>query len=59
MINNLTLDWIISTLKKSGINSKQIVIDRLEKASDDELDELSCSIFKESVRRRSIEKKTS
>jgi len=26
----LSLNWIISTLKKSGINSKQLVIERLE-----------------------------
>lgn len=30
-------DWIISTLKKSGINSKKKVIDRLENISFEEL----------------------
>ena len=36
----LTLDWIIATLKKSGVNSKKLVIDRLENASHKELYEL-------------------
>lgn len=43
----LTLDWIITTLKKSGCNSKQIVIDRLEKAHYGELKELINSLVEE------------
>lgn len=45
MTNHLSLDWIISTLKKSGINSKQVVIDRLEKASNGKLRYLSNDIW--------------
>lgn len=41
----LTLDWIVRTLKKSGINSKQIVINRLEKASEEDLYILQNSIY--------------
>lgn len=45
MTDKLTLDWIITTLKKSGCNSKQIVIDRLEKASEEDLYILQNSIY--------------
>jgi hypothetical protein len=41
----LTLEWIISTLRKSGINSKKIVIDRLENASEEDLYILQNSIY--------------
>lgn len=39
-MNNLTIQWIIDTLKKSGCNSKQIVIDRLSNLSSEDLDNL-------------------
>ncbi len=42
--DKLTLDWIIATLKKSGINSKQVVIERLENANKNELRNLSNDI---------------
>lgn len=45
MTDNLTLNWIITTLKKSGINSKKIVIDRLENASEEDLYILQNSIY--------------
>ena len=44
MNETLTVEWIISTLKKSGINSKQIMIDRLENSSKNELRNLSNDI---------------
>ena len=40
----MTLKWIIETLKKSGINSKQLVIERLENATSYELLELFVDI---------------
>ena len=43
MEEKLTINWIINTLKKSGINSKQIVINRLQFASNDDLITLSNS----------------
>ena len=45
MEEKLTINWIINTLKKSGINSKQIVIDRLQLVSNDDLIALSNSCF--------------
>lgn len=33
----LTVEWIIETLKKSGCNSKQIVIEKLENANSNDL----------------------
>ena len=41
MTTDLTIKWIIEELKKSGCNSKQVVIDKLESASHKELYELS------------------
>lgn len=46
MIEPLTLEWIVSTLKKSGVNSKKQVIDRLEQATPFELLELFQDIKK-------------
>lgn len=43
MKEKLTINWIITTLKKSGINSKQIVIEKLQLASNDDLITLSNS----------------
>lgn len=43
MEEKLTINWIINTLKKSGVNSKQIVINRLQLASNDDLITLSNS----------------
>ena len=36
----MTIEKIVETLRKTGCNSKQQVIDMLSKASDDELKEL-------------------
>lgn len=41
----LTLDWIITTLKMSGVNSKKLVVDRLEKMNVNEMFDLEVSIF--------------
>ena len=40
----LTINWIISTLNKSGINSKKQVRERLQNASIEELEDLEKSI---------------
>lgn len=40
----LTLDYIIDTLKKSGINSKKLIIDKLINASEFDLLTLKRSI---------------
>ncbi|MCM1259642.1 MAG: hypothetical protein NC182_01700 [Prevotella sp.] len=40
----ITLDWIIQTLCKDGINSKKIVRDRLRNAKSNELYDLSYDI---------------
>lgn len=40
----LTLNWIIETLSKIGINSKKIVKDRLKNAKSNELYALSYDI---------------
>jgi hypothetical protein len=50
----LTLEWIISTLRKSGINSKKIVINRLEKAHCGELKELINSLVEEIISGRRL-----
>lgn len=50
MTDKLTLDWIITTLKKSGCNSKQIVIDRLEKAHCGELKDLINDLVNEIIK---------
>lgn len=42
----LTLNWIIETLSKSGINSKKIVKDRLRNAKSNELYALSADVCK-------------
>lgn len=39
-MNELTIQWIIETLKKEGCNSKKIVIDRLSNLSEEDLDAL-------------------
>lgn len=51
MNEKLTLNWIVETLKKSGIGSKQIVIERLEKADWNELLDLQESTWKEAEER--------
>lgn len=43
-MNKLTINWIISTLNKSGINSKKQVRERLQNASIEELEDLEKSI---------------
>lgn len=43
-ISNLTLDYIIDTLKKSGINSKKLIIEKLENATEFDLLTLKRSI---------------
>lgn len=43
-ISDLTLDYIIDTLKKSGINSKKIIIDKLTNATEFDLLTLKRSI---------------
>ena len=40
----MTIEWIIQMLKTSGIGSKQIVLNALEKATKDDLLELIRSI---------------
>lgn len=42
--NDLTLNWVVDTLRKSGVNSKKQVIDRLENASIFELETFKRSI---------------
>lgn len=46
-MEKLTIDWIKKTLKISGKNSKQIVIDKLENATFDELVDLNGSVLEE------------
>jgi hypothetical protein len=46
-MEKLTINWIKKTLKISGKNSKQLVIDRLENATFDELVDLNGSVLKE------------
>lgn len=43
-MNKLTINWIISMLNKSGINSKKQVRERLQNASIEELEDLEKSI---------------
>ena len=46
-MEKLTINWIKETLKIRGKNSKQLVIDRLENATFDELVDLNGSVLKE------------
>lgn len=39
-MNEITIQWIIDTLKKSGCNSKKIVINRLSNLSNEDLESL-------------------
>ena len=55
MKDKLTLDWIINTLKKSGCNSKQVVIDRLENCEYEELVDLSTDLRLQAGKRCVIE----
>lgn len=45
----LTLDWILKTLKTEGRNGKGQVIERLENASIDELNDLNVSIIDKQI----------
>jgi len=56
-MEKLTINWIKETLKISGKNSKQLVIDRLENATFDELVDLNGSVLKE-IANKSKNKRT-
>lgn len=54
-MSRFTLDWIISTLKKSGCNSKRVVIERLENCKYEELVDLSIDLALQAGKRCVIE----
>lgn len=56
-MEKLTIDWIKKTLMISGKNSKQVVIDKLENATFDELVELNGSVLEE-ISKKSKSKRT-
>mgnify|MGYP000935696564 CR=1 FL=1 len=49
--NQLTIEWIKSTLKMRGVNSKKMVIDRLDNATHKDLYDLSQSAITNIYRR--------